>query len=179
MVASGPFTQSDTMTYQPLEDLVKYVQEHQPHLLILTGPFLDAVHPQIQDTQIIAESFNDSFDKIVDALMRPLAGSVEYLHMQYFCFINFCQFFHAHKVFVFICTFCFNFYRCHTEVVLVPSSRDVHHHGIYPTPPYVLRKSYPRLHLMPDPALLDVSGILIGITATDVLKHFGRSEVCK
>lgn len=68
---------------------------------------------------------------------------------------------------------------CHTEVVLVSSSRDVHHQPVYPTPPYILRKSYPRLHLIPDPALLDVNGILFGITATDVLKHITREEVVK
>lgn len=70
-------------------------------------------------------------------------------------------------------------FRCHTEVILVPSSRDVHHQPVYPTPPYVLRKSYPHLHLLPDPALLDVNGIVFGITATDVLKHITREEVVK
>lgn len=74
MVASGPFTQSDSMTYQPLEDLVLYVKEHQPHVLILIGPFLDVMHPQVNDVRLIAESFSDSFEKIIDTLMRPLAG---------------------------------------------------------------------------------------------------------
>lgn len=69
--------------------------------------------------------------------------------------------------------------RCHTEVILIPSSRDVHHQPVYPTPPYVLRKSYPHLHLLPDPALLDVNGIVFGITSTDVLKHITREEVVK
>lgn len=140
VVASGPFTQSDTMTYQPLEDLIMYVQEHQPHVLILVGPFLDALHPQVTDG-LLAQSFNEIFENIVDTLMRPLAS-------------------------------------CHTEVVLIPSSRDVNHQPVYPTPPYILRKSYPHLHLLPDPALLDVNGIIFGITATDVLMHIGREEVC-
>ncbi|XP_034250345.1 DNA polymerase alpha subunit B isoform X2 [Thrips palmi] len=139
VVASGPFTQSDTMTYQPLEDLIMYVQQHQPHILILIGPFLDALHPQVT-AGLLAQSFTEIFENIVDTLMRTLAG-------------------------------------CHTEVILVPSSRDVHHQPVYPTPPYVLRKSYPRLHLLPDPALLDINGIVFGITATDVLKHITREEV--
>lgn len=141
VIASGPFTQSDNMKYQPLEDLVMYVQENQPHVLILSGPFLDCMHPQILDNGLLAVSFSDYFDKIVDNIMRPLSG-------------------------------------CHTEVVLIPSSRDVQHQPVYPTPPYVLRKSHPRLHLLPDPALLDVNGIIFGITATDILMHIGREEVC-
>ncbi|KAK3913841.1 DNA polymerase alpha subunit B [Frankliniella fusca] len=140
VVASGPFTQSDTMTYQPLEDLIMYVQEHQPHVVILVGPFIDALHPQVNDG-LLAQPFNEIFENIVDTLMRPLAS-------------------------------------CHTEVVLVPSSRDVHHQPVYPTPPYVIRKAHPRLHLVPDPSFLDVNGILFGITATDVLMHIGREEVC-
>lgn len=72
VIASGPFTQSDTMTYQPLEDLIMYVQEHQPHVLILIGPFLDALHPQVTEG-LLAQTFNDIFENIVDTLMRPLA----------------------------------------------------------------------------------------------------------
>lgn len=72
-----------------------------------------------------------------------------------------------------------SFFSVHTEVILIPSSRDVHHQPVYPTPPYLLRKSHPNLHLMPDPCLLDVSGIIFAISSTDILMHLGREEVCK
>lgn len=72
VIASGPFTQSDTLTYQPLEDLVVYVQEHQPHVLILIGPFLDALHPQVIDGSL-AQTFDEIFENIVETLVRPLA----------------------------------------------------------------------------------------------------------
>lgn len=61
------------MTYQPLEDLVMYVQEHQPHMLILIGPFLDAMHPQVT-AGLLAQSYTEIFENIVDTLMRPLLG---------------------------------------------------------------------------------------------------------
>lgn len=71
VVAAGPFTQSDTLTYQPLEDLVEYIQEHNPHLVILIGPFIDASHPHVVDG-MLAETFQAFFEKIVDGVMEPL-----------------------------------------------------------------------------------------------------------
>jgi DNA polymerase alpha subunit B len=71
VVAAGPFTQSDTLTYQPLEDLVEYIQEHVPHLVILIGPFIDATHPHVVEG-ILAETFQSFFEKIVDGIMEPL-----------------------------------------------------------------------------------------------------------
>ncbi|PNF26857.1 hypothetical protein B7P43_G16276 [Cryptotermes secundus] len=71
VVAAGPFTQSDTLTYQPLEDLVEYIQEHSPHLVILIGPFIDATHPHVIEG-ILAETFQAFFERIVDGIMQPL-----------------------------------------------------------------------------------------------------------
>jgi len=71
VVAAGPFTQSDTLTYQPLEDLVEYIQEHNPHLVILIGPFIDTSHPHVVDG-MLAETFQAFFEKIVDGVMEPL-----------------------------------------------------------------------------------------------------------
>lgn len=50
-----------------------YVQEHQPHMLILIGPFLDAMHPQVT-AGLLAQSYTEIFENIVDTLMRPLLG---------------------------------------------------------------------------------------------------------
>lgn len=35
IVASGPFTTSDNLDYQPLIDLIEYTVEHEPDVLIL------------------------------------------------------------------------------------------------------------------------------------------------
>lgn len=71
VVAAGPFTQSDILTYQPLEDLVEYIQEHNPHLVILIGPFIDVTHPHVAEG-MLAETFQAFFEKIVDGIMEPL-----------------------------------------------------------------------------------------------------------
>jgi DNA polymerase alpha subunit B len=69
-----------------------------------------------------------------------------------------------------------------TEVVLVPSARDVHGLPVYPQPPYqeapgtaaLLR---PNLRCLSDPASLTVSGVSIGLSATDILFHLGKEEI--
>lgn len=66
-----------------------------------------------------------------------------------------------------------------TQVVIVASSRDVHHHAVYPTPEYFLPKSLhgPEIHTLPDPCILDIDGLRLGITSVDSLMHLGRQEV--
>ncbi|XP_014467215.1 PREDICTED: DNA polymerase alpha subunit B isoform X2 [Dinoponera quadriceps] len=69
-----------------------------------------------------------------------------------------------------------------TQVVLVASNRDAYHEPIFPTPQYTifnrkLFQNYSNLKLMPDPCILDVSGLKIGITSVDVIKHIGKEEI--
>lgn len=64
------------------------------------------------------------------------------------------------------------------------SSRDAHHTVVYPTPPFALsaaeRKQIPdNVTFVSDPCLLDVDGVVVGITATDVLKHLGPLEISR
>lgn len=58
------------------------------------------------------------------------------------------------------------------------SSKDVHHHVVYPTPPYVTKKQFPNLRFVADPSLLNIEGLLIGATSIDALLHLGKEEVC-
>ena len=63
-----------------------------------------------------------------------------------------------------------------TQVILQPSTRDVHHRFIYPTPEFKIDS--PRIMSVPDPAILNIDGVLIGMTSTDVLFHLGKEEIC-
>ncbi|KAH9636662.1 hypothetical protein HF086_003480 [Spodoptera exigua] len=67
VIASGPYTTSDNMTYEPLKDLVTYISTHQPHVVIMTGPFLDSDHTKVKDNTM-AETFKSFFDKLIDSL---------------------------------------------------------------------------------------------------------------
>ncbi|KAK7019690.1 DNA polymerase alpha subunit B, partial [Halocaridina rubra] len=61
-----------------------------------------------------------------------------------------------------------------TQIILVASNRDIGHHMAYPTPPYDIGG-----HIMcvSDPALLDVEGVVIAVTSTDILFHLGKEEI--
>lgn len=61
-----------------------------------------------------------------------------------------------------------------TQVVLVSSNRDVCSHMAYPTPPYGI--SGP-ITCVSDPALLDIEGVVVALTSTDILFHLGKEEI--
>lgn len=63
-------------------------------------------------------------------------------------------------------------------MILVPSVRDAHHHIIYPTPPFDVAKKYPNLRSVADPSMINIEGVVIGITSMDVLRHLGKEELC-
>lgn len=67
VIATGPYTTSDNISYEPLKDFVSYISAHKPHVAILTGPFMDSSHFKIKDNTI-AETFRSFFDKLVDSL---------------------------------------------------------------------------------------------------------------
>lgn len=48
MVASGPFTTSDSLSYQGLKDIIDQAKFDRPQLLILLGPFLDFTNKEIE-----------------------------------------------------------------------------------------------------------------------------------
>lgn len=74
-MAAGPFTQSDSLAYEPLEDLMTYVKLHKPHLLILLGPVVDLRQAQL-NAGSLAETYQQLFDKIVNGIADQLKGLV-------------------------------------------------------------------------------------------------------
>ena len=47
VVACGPYTTAENLSYAPLDDLLKYIDNHKPHVVILCGPFVDSKHSDI------------------------------------------------------------------------------------------------------------------------------------
>jgi len=55
---------------------------------------------------------------------------------------------------------------------------------VYPSPPFALaaaeKKQIPdNVTFVSDPCMLDVDGVVLGITSTDILKHLGPSEISR
>lgn len=63
-----------------------------------------------------------------------------------------------------------------TQICVVSSSDDISGSGVYPTHPYMTSKSHPNLHLLPDPCIIDVNGVNIGLTSTDICQHITDAE---
>ncbi|KAH8310373.1 hypothetical protein KR044_001025 [Drosophila immigrans] len=135
VVAAGPYTNSTDMCYDRLHDLVNYLKEHRPDVLLLTGPFVEAEHTQLGE---LAETFDAFFEKMIAGIMDVVGSN--------------------------------------TNVLLVSSQKDAMAAAVYPTPAYTLRKTYPNLQLLADPSLVDLDGITLGVSSTDVLDHLLSHE---
>uniref|UniRef100_A0A452HUX8 DNA polymerase alpha subunit B n=1 Tax=Gopherus agassizii TaxID=38772 RepID=A0A452HUX8_9SAUR len=129
LVACGPYTTSDSITYDPMLDLIDIINKDKPDVCILNG-------------QLIG-SFEDIFKHCLKMIIEGTrsAGS---------------------------------------QLVFVPSLRDVHHDFIYPQPPFsyeLSKDDKQRVHFVSDPCTLAINGIIFGLTSTDLLFHMGTEEI--
>lgn len=67
-----------------------------------------------------------------------------------------------------------------TKVIIASSHEDINSSACFPTRPYKLKKlrPYPNLFMAPDPSIIDINGIQIGITSVDVVQQLADSEFC-
>lgn len=67
-----------------------------------------------------------------------------------------------------------------TQVILIPSQRDLHENPVYPQPacnigdPTIWEH---KIHSFPDPCLINLNGVSIGVTSSDILFHLGKEEI--
>lgn len=71
-----------------------------------------------------------------------------------------------------------------THVVLLPSTRDVHHQPVYPQPPFaesnvVPEHCAPYLHYANNPAHVSIGGVRIGACSVDTLFLLGQQELAR
>ena len=52
LVVAGPYFTSDSVSNDPINELVTQVKEHKPNLTVLIGPFLDESHHAVQSGEI-------------------------------------------------------------------------------------------------------------------------------
>ncbi|KAJ7307420.1 hypothetical protein JRQ81_009438 [Phrynocephalus forsythii] len=69
LVACGPYTTSDTITYDPMLDLINVINQDKPDVCILLGPFVDAKHKQVEDCQLTS-SFEDVFKLCLQTIIE-------------------------------------------------------------------------------------------------------------
>lgn len=136
VATSGPYTAKDDLSFQPLQDLVKYCRDNTPDVLIMTGPFLNT-----KGTALInmADRFDRHFDRMIDQLVHSLSSN--------------------------------------THILIVSSHEDANSSFVYPTHPYECKHQYRNLHLLPDPCVVDIEGVHIGITSTDTIGMLSNNEL--
>lgn len=66
-------------------------------------------------------------------------------------------------------------FRPDTEVFVVSSNQDLNSTAVYPTAPYSL--NVPNVTFLPDPCIIKLNGVTIGMTATDIYNHITEAEI--
>lgn len=141
VIAAGPFSTSDNILYEPLNDLVSCLSgDCPPDVCILLGPFVDAKHTILEKGDI-GMTYYELFERVVCPLLIPVAV------------------------------------QQNIDLVLVPSHRDLHHLCVYPQPPFLSSHKASKVHWVSDPCTLDIDGVIIGLTSTDILFHLGAEEI--
>lgn len=82
MVAVGPYTVNNELSFEGLKDLVQLINREKPHALILAGPFINQQHEDVMsgdlkcnDPSTGAEQFldyNSLFKEIMDYLYKNM-----------------------------------------------------------------------------------------------------------
>lgn len=181
-VASGPFTTSDNLDYQPIMDLLGIALQSRPDVVVLVGPFVDSTQPLVSNgNTFLSGDDNDAevqhpatFEMIfVERIVRDCINAFYNNDGSTFDAVN-------------------------TQIVLVPSLQDAHHEYVFPQPPFGDRdpvkatffeeelgaSNIPfstgrnrRVHLMPNPCMFRVNDILLGVCSNDVLFSLSSDEV--
>ncbi|XP_019501138.1 PREDICTED: DNA polymerase alpha subunit B isoform X2 [Hipposideros armiger] len=78
LVACGPYTTSDSITYDPLLDLIWVINRDRPDVCILFGPFLDTKHDQVENC-LLTSPFEDVFKQCLRTIIEGTRSSGSHL----------------------------------------------------------------------------------------------------
>lgn len=68
LVACGPYSPSDSLTFDPLIDLISIIVRDRPDVCLLLGPFVDCKHEQIEKAQV-TETFETIFYRCIESIV--------------------------------------------------------------------------------------------------------------
>ncbi|XP_053377619.1 DNA polymerase alpha subunit B-like isoform X1 [Mercenaria mercenaria] len=73
MVAAGPFSTSDCLSYEPFTDLIEQIQLTRPDVCILMGPFVDCKNAEIENGKLTV-TYDDIFTQKLDEVATVTAN---------------------------------------------------------------------------------------------------------
>lgn len=158
--ACGPFVslakrEIDLTDTSYIKSLADYLKQYNPDVLFLFGPFFD--DSQLQAAQqwslgaTLTQSTTYPYQWTLDKLLNYQLRSL-------------CKEIEGLSV--------------HTRIVLIPSANELGGPKIFPTYPADVKHFRP-ISSFANPSLLNLGGISVGATATDVLLHLSRMEIYK
>jgi len=185
MIAAGPFTTTDSLNYEPLEDLLGRVLKEKPDVCILVGPFVDSSHPILASGDVTLDDLDENDEKV-----GTHDASYEMVFVERIIRDGLQRLFNAEEEFGVV----------PTNFILVPSLLDAHHESVFPQPPFgdrdrldtpffdvplgVLQVPFStdtdprkRVHLMPNPCMFRVNEVLFGVCSNDTLFSLSSDEV--
>ena len=165
-VAVGPFTTSESDSYEPLTDFLNQVLQEQPNLVIMMGPFVDAKNDLIDKCEI-SKTFQELFASKVNEI-----GICAKRVSTKFVLIPSQRDVHHNCVYP-QPPFCprdikntLNKYKNKNQKgQQIQDERN----GV--------EKNISSLQFFSDPCTLEVNGFTLGMTSTDVLFHMGGEEI--
>ncbi|XP_062559953.1 DNA polymerase alpha subunit B [Armigeres subalbatus] len=66
-----------------------------------------------------------------------------------------------------------------TQVLVVSNHDDIMSMFVYPSFPYKIRSYFPNLRFLPDPCVVSINGLKIGITTADIIKDLSDAELSR
>jgi len=149
LVAAGPFTTSDSTSFEPLEDFLSIVVDVRPQVVLFLGPFIDAKHELLANGTTQAEDvqpYEDIFLKVVGCIrsaVDSLDGATTAIVIP--------SSRDLHHAFVYP----------QPPLTLDPEGRT----------------DLGQVKAFWDPSIISIGGALVGVTSTDVLFHLGAEEI--
>ena len=184
VVATGPFTCSDNLEYQPLIDLVgTAIEKSKPDVVILAGPFVDINQKLVAsgDTFWSDDQGGNILVPYETVFMMQISSVLEELYI--------------------------NDASLQTQFILVPSFDDATVENVYPQAPFQVTApvqlsipgadvevsslgiqtienanrppgvKYPkRVHCVSNPCTFQINEVVFGVTSADVLFHISADE---
>ncbi|CDW77872.1 dna polymerase alpha subunit b-like [Stylonychia lemnae] len=156
MIASGPFTFKNSLSYKGLQDFLEIVKKEQPQAVILQGPFLDFSNLDIYSGELFYDDIKTmekvfvTHEELFQDLINQIQNELQELK--------------------------------NTQVIFVPSHKDIHHIQPLPQQPFhpkQFNKMFNQAILAGNPSMVQLNDIRIGIINADFVKEMCQTMIAK
>lgn len=166
-IAAGPFTTSESDSYEPLSDFINQVQKENPDLVIMIGPFVDAKHEMIEKCQL-----NETFDELFSRKMNSIGECAKRLSKKFIIIpsqrdVNH-ELVYPQPPFV---------AKDIVNTLISVMHKNKMGQNVNQKERENVTENIEALHFVSDPCTIEVNGCTLGLTSTDVLFQMAGEEI--